>query len=187
MEDERHSSLEKHLSHFIWKGSKGLLKVLLWEGVRDRTELQHIDPNSYGHNSVSPELLNRGPGGPASLGHVPHSSIFSPTDLNFNCSIGCPESPLCWVLVFSTASYLRLTDFLSSPGLYNCSTSTFFLWASQIELIQTVHCQGYILIFLGWMHLLFTQVHFLFWQLSRGQYVTVALELWKAKLVLLEG
>ena len=30
-----------------------------------------------------PGLLNRGPGGPASLGHIPHSSIFSPTDLNF--------------------------------------------------------------------------------------------------------
>ena len=32
-----------------WKGSKGLLKVLLWEGVGDRTELQYIDPHSYGH------------------------------------------------------------------------------------------------------------------------------------------
>ena len=29
--DERHSSLEKYTSHFIWKGSKGLLKVLLCE------------------------------------------------------------------------------------------------------------------------------------------------------------
>ena len=49
MIDERHSSLEKYTSHFIWKGSKGLQKVLLWEGVGDRTELQHIDPHSYGH------------------------------------------------------------------------------------------------------------------------------------------
>ena len=47
------TSLEKYTSHFIWKGSKGLLKVLLWEGVRDRTELQHIDPHSSGHISVS--------------------------------------------------------------------------------------------------------------------------------------
>ena len=31
--------------------------------------------------SRSPGLLNRGPGGPASLGHGPHSSIFSPTHL----------------------------------------------------------------------------------------------------------
>ena len=52
--DKRHSSLQKYTSHFIWKGSKGLLKVLLWEGwVGDWTELQHIDPHSYGHNSVS--------------------------------------------------------------------------------------------------------------------------------------
>ena len=31
--------------------------------------------------SRSPGLLNQGPGGPASLGHGPHSNIFSPTDL----------------------------------------------------------------------------------------------------------
>ena len=34
----------------------------MWEGVGDWTELQHIDPHSYGHNSVfspSPGLLNR--------------------------------------------------------------------------------------------------------------------------------
>ena len=34
----------------------------------------------------SPGLLNRGTGGPDSLGHVPHSCIFSPTDLNFLCT-----------------------------------------------------------------------------------------------------
>ena len=47
------TSLEKYTSHFMRKGSKGLLKVLLWEGVGEGTELQHIDPHSYGHNSVS--------------------------------------------------------------------------------------------------------------------------------------
>ena len=119
-----------------------------------------------------PGLFNRGPRGPASLEHVPYSSIFSPTGLISNYSIGGPGGPLCWMLVFSTASYLQLTDFLSSPGLYNCSTSTFFLWVSQIALIQPVYGQGYILIFLDRMHLLFWQVHFLFWQLSRGHYVT---------------
>ena len=102
------------------------------------------------------QLLNRGSGGPASLGRGPHSSIFLQLQL-FNRG---PEGPLCWVLVFSIAPYLQLTDFLSSPGLYNCSTPTFFLWASQIALIQPVHGQGYILIFLDRMHLLFTQVHF---------------------------
>ena len=34
--------LEKYTSHFIWK-------VCVWEGVGDQTELQHIDPHSYGH------------------------------------------------------------------------------------------------------------------------------------------
>ena len=49
----------------------------------------------------SPGRLNRAPGGPASLGHVPQSSIFSPTHL------------------ISNSSDLQLTDFLSSPRLYN--------------------------------------------------------------------
>ena len=43
--------------------------------------------------------------------------------------------------------------------LYNSSTSTFFLWASQIALIQPVHGQVYILIFLDRRK---QQVHFLF-------------------------
>ena len=90
-----------------------------------------------------PGLLNWGPGGPASLGHVPHSSIFSPTRLISN-----------WL------------NFLCTE-LYNSSTPTFFLWASQIALIQPVHGQGYILIFLDQSHLLFTRVHFLFWQPGR--------------------
>ena len=36
--------------------------------------------------SRSPGLLNQGPGGPASLGHGPHSSIFSLVDSNFLCT-----------------------------------------------------------------------------------------------------
>ena len=38
--------LKKYNSQFIWK-------VCVWEGVGDRTELQHIDPHSIGHNRVS--------------------------------------------------------------------------------------------------------------------------------------
>ena len=96
--------------------------------------------------SRSPGLINRGPGGSASLGHVPHSIIFSPTGLNF-----------------------------LSPGLYNNLTST--LLSASVTMshsIQPLDSQGYILIFLDRMHLLFTQVHFLFWQLGRvgGQYAT---------------
>ena len=63
-------------------------------------------------------LLNRGPGDPASLGHVPHSSIFSPTAT----AQSGPEGLLCWVLVFSTASYLQLvwspTDWTSCASSY---------------------------------------------------------------------
>ena len=79
----------------------------MWERVGDRTELQHIDPHSIGHNRVSfPFSLAAqpgawGPGDPASLGHVPLSSIFSPTH-----------------------QISKLTDFLSSPRLYNNMTFT---------------------------------------------------------------
>ena len=38
--------LEKYTSHFI----------CVWEGVGDRTELQHIDPHSYGHQRLFPAL-----------------------------------------------------------------------------------------------------------------------------------
>ena len=35
-------------SHFIVRVRKGLLKVCMWEGVGDRTELKYFDPHSYG-------------------------------------------------------------------------------------------------------------------------------------------
>ena len=93
------------------------------------------------------QLLTRESWGPTLLGATSLYSIFSPTALNF-----------------------QFTE------LYNCSTPTFYLWASQIALIQFVHGHDYILIFLDRMHQLFTLVHFLFWQLGRvgGQYTTVA-------------
>ena len=132
--------LEKHTSHFIWKGSKGLLKVLLCERwVEGWTELQHIDPppHSYGHNSVSfpfswaaqPEAW-----GPSLSGTC---SSFQHLLSNCNCSIGGLRAPSagCWFsLPHLISNWLH---FLSSPGLYNCSTSTFFLWASQIALNST--------------------------------------------------
>ena len=141
-----HSSLEKYTSHFIRKGSKGLRRVLLcvrWVG--DWTEPQHIDPHSYGHNSVSfPFSWAAQPGawGPS---FCSHSSIFSPTDLNF-----------------------------LSPGLYNNLTPTYFLWASQFALNSTPRQSRSTPDIFDRMHLLFTQVHFLFWQLGRvgGQYTT---------------
>ena len=132
----------------------------MWEGVGDRTELQRIDPHSYGHNGVS----------------FPFSWAAQPGAWGPSLSGTCSSFQH---LLFNWSD-LQLTDFLSSPGLYNCSTPTFFLWASQITRIQPVHGQGYILIFLDRMHLLFTQVHFLFWQLGRGQYVILVEWAWVA-------
>ena len=74
---------------------------------------------------------------PGAWGPSLSGTWFSFQHLLCNCSTGGLRAPLCWVLVFSTASYLQLPDFLSSPGLYNCSTPTFFLWASQIALNST--------------------------------------------------
>ena len=126
--------------------------------------------------SHSPGLLNRGPGGPASLGQVPHSSIFSPTDLDFNCSIAVLRAPSarCWFsLPHLVTNWL---NFLCTE-LYNNLTPTFHPVGVTTTILQPVHGQGYILIFLDRMHLLFTQVHFLFWQLGQGQYVTQTVQL----------
>ena len=142
--------LEKYTSHFIWKGC-------MWEGVGDRTQLQHIDSHSIGHNRISfPFSWAAQPGawGPTLLGAGFLYRMLSTTGL---------VSKTNWLPVFTE--------------LYNSSTPTFFLWASQIALIQPIHGQDYTLLFLDRTHLLFTQVHFLFWQPGRviGQYTTQAL------------
>ena len=46
---------------------------------------------------------------------------------------------LCWVLN-------QLTEPVCGPGLYNCLTTTCFLWASHLHPTQPVHSQGYTLI-----------------------------------------
>ena len=120
-------------------------KDCVWEGVGDRTEVQHIDPNSFGHNRVSfPFSWAAQPGtwGPASLGHVPQSSIFSPTGLISKLSIGGPEAPStgCWLSPTGLVSKLIWLPVFTE--LYNSSTTT-FLWASQIALIQPINGQGY--------------------------------------------
>ena len=116
------TSLRKYTSHFIWKGSKGLLMVLLWERwVGDWTELQHIDPHSYGHNSVS----------------FPLSWAAQPGAWGLSC-------PVTW----SSFRHLSPTDLnFLSPGLYNNLTST--LLPSSVTIshsIQPLDSQGHILI-----------------------------------------
>ena len=77
------------------------------------------------------------------LEHGSHSSIFSPTYLNF-----------------------------LSPGLYNNLTPTYFLRASQLSLNSTPRQSRSPPDIFDRMHLLFTQEHFFFWQLGWSQYVT---------------
>ena len=93
----------------------------------------------------SPVLLGCSTGGLGAqplLGHGSHSSIFSPTDLNF-----------------------------LSPGLYNNLVPTYFLRASQFALNSTLRQSRLSPDIFDRVRLLFTQVHFFFWQLGRGQYV----------------
>ena len=106
-----------------------------------------------------PGLLNRGPGGPAFLEYVPQSSNFSPTRLIPNWLTSCLHPG--YIIIWRPLEILTL-------AWRSCKRQNF-------ALIQPVHGQGYnILIFLDRMHLLFTQVHFLFWQPGRvgGQYTT---------------
>ena len=79
--------------------------------------------------SLSPRLVNLGPGGPASLGTGFLYRILSTTRLIPKNSIGGPESPFCWVLFFSTASFLQISDLQTNwlpvfTKLYNSSTPT---------------------------------------------------------------
>ena len=116
--------------------------------------------------SCFPGLLNRGPGAQPLW-----ALVFSTAS---NWLIGGLRAPSagCWLSLPHLVS--KWLNFLCTE-LYNSSTPTFFLWASQIELIQPIHSQGYTLLFLDQMHLLFTQVLFLFWQPGRvvGQYATL--------------
>ena len=84
----------------MWKGC-------VWEGVGDRTELQHIDPHSYGHQCFFPVLLmllNRRPPVPTLLGAGFLFRILSPTGL-----------------------VSKLTDFLSSSSYIIVQSPTQYL------------------------------------------------------------
>ena len=114
-----HSSLEKYTSHTLFEMiAKELRKGYVWEVSWRLNKLQHIDPKFLSFAALlsrSAGLLNRGSWGP---------------------------SPL-WQLVLTTASYLQLTEPVCSTALYNCLSSTCFLWASHLHPIQPVHSQGY--------------------------------------------
>ena len=102
----RHSSLEKYTSHFIER-------VVCERESETEQRLLHIEPlNLLAFTTLFPNLLGCSTGGLGAQplrGHGSHSSILSPTDLNF-----------------------------LSPGLYNNLTITYFLRASQFALNSTV-------------------------------------------------
>ena len=113
--DKRHSSLEKYTSHFIWKGC-------VWEGVGDRTELQHIDPHSYDHQR-----------------------FFSVVQ---GCSTGGrgPSLSECWFSLpqlSPTRLVSKLTDFLSSPSYIIVCRPPSSCGRHNFAFIQPVHGQGY--------------------------------------------
>ena len=144
--DERLSSLEKYTSHFIWKGSKGLLKVLLWEGVGDRTEQQHIDPYSYGHNSVSFPFswaVQPGAWGPSlywNMFLIPGSSlqlIFSSTDWTSCASsyiiVRCPPSSCGRHKLHSfNPSTVKVISWPDAPVIYTGAFPILTAWPGSI-------------------------------------------------------
>ena len=132
-----HRSLEKYNSHFIRNGSKGLRKVLSVRGVLE-TEQNCIilTPNSSGYNSIS----------------FPFSWAVQPEAWGPN---------LCWDMVLIPASSSPSDLNFQSPGLYNNLMST-YLRVSQFALSSTRRQSRLSPDIFDWMHLLFTQVHFLF-------------------------
>ena len=114
-----HGSFRKiYLSQFIQNGWKGLYVRGELETEQTATYWPQIPLSLAALLPRSAGLLNRGSWG---------------------------SSPL-WELVLTTASYLQLTQPVCGTGLYNCLTSTCFLWTSYLHPIQPVHSQGYTLI-----------------------------------------
>ena len=104
--DERTQFFRKIYLSIYWKG-------YVWEGVGDRTNTATYWPHQlfWLSQPFFPILLGcstAGLGAQPLLGHGCHSSIFSPTNLNF-----------------------------LSPGLYNNLTPTYFLRVSQFALNST--------------------------------------------------
>ena len=148
----------------------------MWEGIGERRELQHIDPHSIGHNCISfPFSWAAQPGawGPLCwvLAFLPHLVSNWSGLQTFNQG---SQGAFCRVLAYSTASSLQTNWLPVFTELYNSSTPTFFFGVSQLHSFNPSTVKVIILIFLDRMHLLFTEVHFLFWQPGRvvGQYTT---------------
>ena len=123
-ESQRHNdkgraktSLEKIYLSLYCKVWKGLLRVLLWEGVGDRTKTAIYWPHSYGHQrclSHSPDAQPeaRGLSFLLSAGFLYH--ILSPTDLR---NYWGPRGSLRLGVAFPTTSYQQLLWSSTHQGL----------------------------------------------------------------------
>ena len=112
-----HTSLEKYTSHTLFeKAAKGLCVKGLC--VEDWTDCNILTPSS---------------------------SVFSSTSFSFCWAAQSGvlrAQALCWELVLTASNSNKLTPTnwtVCATGLYNCLTSTCFLWASHLHRIQPVH------------------------------------------------
>ena len=133
MKTSGHSSLENYTSHFIWKDPKGLPRFYCVRGELETEQNCNIlTPTLMAITAFLPVLLGCSTGGlgPSLSGTW---SSFQHLLSNFNCSIGVPEGPLCWLLALSTACYLQLMWTSCRRSYIIIWRPLFFLWASQFR------------------------------------------------------
>ena len=91
----------------------------MWKGVGDWTELQYIDPHSYGHQRcvfLVLLMLNQRRGGSAFHWVLDFSTTLC--HQRVSKTAGGPEGPFCWMVAFPTTSCLQL---VWSPTLSGAS------------------------------------------------------------------
>ena len=118
----------------------------MWERVGDRTELQHIDPQSSGHYRVSfPFLWAAQLGAPSAMCwlSLPHLVTNRSRLQTLNRE---SRGPFCRVLAFSTASSLQLVwspNWLTSCLHRVIVQRLLLLVGVTIALIQPIHGQSF--------------------------------------------
>ena len=121
---KEHASLEKYTSHTLFE--------MVVKGLCVRCELESEQTATYW------------PPVPLSLAAFLSRSA--------GCSIGGPvgHSHLLgagsFYSIVSPTNWLQLTEPVCRIELYNCLTSTWFLWAPHLHSVQPVHSQGYTLL-----------------------------------------
>ena len=140
-----HSSLEKYTSHFIER-------VVCEKELETEQNCNILTPHSSGYHKLS-----------FPLSWAAQPGAWEPSSLLGHGSHSCPSLQLIW-----TSCRRGYIIIWHPPTSCECHNS---------HSIQPLNSQGH-----PWspdtfdqMHLLFTQVHFFFWQLGWGQYVTVTI------------